>query len=385
VISVDREFVTEMDLVVTEAPDVISVPYVEASLTRPSHLACDLHDAPRGILTQMAEQVVAIEGPVHIDEIINRIRDAWGLKRAGGRIQDAVESAVDVAVRMHRLVEENDEFYSVPNSEPLVRDRSTARSPSLRKPETLPPAEIRVALIEVIARNFGATEDQVVHAVSRAFGFKSTSGQLRSALTDVLNAMLQREELIRRDSLIALGPNAPAKAAPAPEPTPLEKLIGLGETEAIEFKQTLRWDVRQQTVNKKLEDVVVKTVAALGNHAGGTLLIGVCDDGTVPGIGDDLATFAQSRDKMELHLTNLLNAHFPTGFRATKVRVTFPSIGAATICRLDVERSRQPLFVTIPDGQGHRSERFFVRSGNASLEILPSQVPAFVRERFDPA
>ena len=330
----------------------------------------------------MAEQVVAIEGPVHIDEIINRVRDAWGLKRAGGRIQDAVESAVDVAVRMHRLVEDGD-FYSVPNSEPLVRDRSAAGSPSLRKPETLPPTEIRVALADVIARNFGATEDEVVHAVSRAFGFKSTSGQLRDALTAVLNAMLKREELVRRDSLIALGPNAPAKATPAPEPTPLEKLIGSGETEAVEFKQTLRWDVRQQAVNKKLEDVVVKTVAALGNHAGGTLLIGVCDDGTVPGIGDDLATFAQSRDKMELHLTNLLNAHFPTGFRATKVRVTFPSIGAATICRLDVERSRQPLFVTIPDGQGHRSERFFVRSGNASLEILPSQVPAFVRERFD--
>ncbi len=39
VVAVDREYVTEMDLVVTEAPDVSSVPYVEASLTRPSHLA----------------------------------------------------------------------------------------------------------------------------------------------------------------------------------------------------------------------------------------------------------------------------------------------------------------------------------------------------------
>lgn len=239
-------------------------------------------------------------------------------------------------------------------------------------------------MTEVIARNFGGTEDQVVQAVSRAFGYKSTSGQLRDVLTSVLNAMLQREELVRRDSLIALGPNAPAMSTPAPEPTPLEKLIGSGESETVEFKQTLRWDVRLQAANKKLEDVVVKTVAALGNHAGGTLLIGVCDDGSVTGISDDLDTFGRSRDKLELHLTNLLNAHFPTGFRATKVRVSFPTVGEATVCRVDVERSRQPLFVTIPDGHGHRTERFFVRSGNSSHEIPPSQVPAFVKEHFDP-
>ncbi|WP_081916653.1 DUF3320 domain-containing protein [Luteibacter sp. 9135] len=50
-----------------------------------------MHETPTGIRTQLAVDVVGIEGPVHTDEIISRIRDAWGAKRAGSRIQEAVE------------------------------------------------------------------------------------------------------------------------------------------------------------------------------------------------------------------------------------------------------------------------------------------------------
>lgn len=65
--------------------------YVEASPQRPAHRAEDIHETPTGILTQLAVDVVGIEGPVHTDEVISRIRDAWGAKRAGSRIQEAVE------------------------------------------------------------------------------------------------------------------------------------------------------------------------------------------------------------------------------------------------------------------------------------------------------
>jgi len=65
--------------------------YVEASPERPAHRAEEIHETPTGILTQLAVDVVGIEGPVHTDEVISRIRDAWGAKRAGSRIQEAVE------------------------------------------------------------------------------------------------------------------------------------------------------------------------------------------------------------------------------------------------------------------------------------------------------
>lgn len=55
--------------------------YIEASPERPAHCIGELHETPTGTLAGLVEEVVAVEGPVHIDEVIERIRTAWGLNR----------------------------------------------------------------------------------------------------------------------------------------------------------------------------------------------------------------------------------------------------------------------------------------------------------------
>src|SRR5450755_296776 len=83
-------------------------------------------------------------------------------------------------------------FYLVPDQAVVVRNRSGVESNTLRKPEILPPEEVRVAIAEVVEENYGAERDQLVQAVARLFGFGSTSAQLRevveTALTDLLDA-----------------------------------------------------------------------------------------------------------------------------------------------------------------------------------------------------
>ncbi|MCH7735123.1 MAG: putative DNA binding domain-containing protein, partial [Chloroflexi bacterium] len=54
----------------------------------------------------------------------------------------------------------------------------------------------------------------------------------------------------------------------------IDELIENDEDDAVEFKSTARWDLREHKPNKVMEDVVVKTVAAFLNTDGGTLLIG---------------------------------------------------------------------------------------------------------------
>src|ERR1019366_8408678 len=58
-------------------------------------------------------------------------------------------------------------------------------------------------------------------------------------------------------------------------------LIAGGESITVEFKSSARWDVKQNTQNKAMEQIIVKTVAAFLNAEGGTLLIGVDDAGQV--------------------------------------------------------------------------------------------------------
>ena len=164
----------------------------------------------------------------------------------------------------------------------------------------------------------------------------------------------------------------------------LEELIAEGESEELEFKSSLRWDIELGTVNKKLEDVVLKTIAAFANRNGGTLLIGVQDDGTILGLENDYkALGGANKDKYQLHLINLLKKNFGDAFAATKVKITFPEVGEAEICQVDVSPANKAIFLKLTDKIGQTREYFYVRSGNSSQELSSSEMQDYCAERFD--
>jgi Putative DNA-binding domain len=93
----------------------------------------------------------------------------------------------------------------------------------------------------------------------------------------------------------------------APKAQTLEEMVAGGESPVLEFKSSLRWDLRAQQINTDLQKVVAKTVAGLMNFEGGTLLIGVADDGTVIGIENDLKTLKRGDlDRFEQTLRQAL-------------------------------------------------------------------------------
>lgn len=176
------------------------IAYAEADF--PVTRSLEPHEVPLGHMADYVVRIVAAEGPIHIDEIVARIRILWGLGRAGSRIRGAVERAVRVAASQ-RLVQ-GGPFYTTPDQQVVVRDRSAVKSASLRKPEMLPPAEIRQAAIEIVQANYGAGRSDLTQAISRAFGFASTSAQLRSILDRVLDQMVSSGDLIAQADLLVV-------------------------------------------------------------------------------------------------------------------------------------------------------------------------------------
>jgi hypothetical protein len=163
----------------------------------------------------------------------------------------------------------------------------------------------------------------------------------------------------------------------------IEELIAEGESDELEFKSSLRWDYQQQLSNKKLEEVILKAVAAFANSQGGTLLIGVDDAGAVLGLERDYAALGNvDRDRFELHLRNLLNNAFGEAFTATRLKVAFPIIGETEICQIAISSAAKPLILTISDKNGQASQRFFVRNGNSSREMPMNEMHQYVTERF---
>lgn len=174
--------------------------YVEANF--PVNRSIEPHETSLAQMAAYVVKVVEAEGPVHLDEIIARIRILWGLGRAGSRIRAAVERAATAATQ-HGLIM-GGPFYSTPDQAIVGRDRSMVTSLTLRKPEVLPPAEVDQVLLSIIDANYGAGRDDLVQAASRAFGFSATSAQLREVLhagvgrLEAANAVAIKGDLIVR-------------------------------------------------------------------------------------------------------------------------------------------------------------------------------------------
>lgn len=166
-------------------------------------------------------------------------------------------------------------------------------------------------------------------------------------------------------------------------PATIEDLIREGESDELEFKSTLRWDMKQGLVSKTMEEVIVKTVAALANGQGGMLVIGVDDDGNVIGLEHDyLSLGGGDRDRFELHLRSLLKEQLGVGFVAAKVHVVFHEVDGQDVCQVDIDPATQPMVIVTKDKAGQQVEKLYIRSGNASHELPLSEIGAYIKERF---
>ena len=180
----------------------------------------------------------------------------------------------------------------------------------------------------------------------------------------------RQADLIRQAwDLLTIG-SAPAKTL---APIAIADLIAAGETNAVEFKSTLRTNLHTGQVDEKVQGSALKTIAGFMNAKGGTLLVGVADDGEVLGLSSD--GFA-NEDKLQLHLVNLIRDRIGELF-LPYVHPHFQDENGARVLSIRCEKGPKPAFVK--DGS---LQRFFVRGGNATTELSGASVTDYVKQRF---
>jgi len=160
-------------------------------------------------------------------------------------------------------------------------------------------------------------------------------------------------------------------------------MIASGEHGFLEFKSTMRWNWRENRLDKKMEEIILKTISAFANAEGGKLLIGVTDDGELLGLELDYNTMKEgNKDHFELHLRNIVNHAFGKNFGAINMRVRFPIINDVEICEIDIKPTINPIYLTVPDRNGVSQKKFFIRSGNTSQELDIAESAAYIQKRF---
>lgn len=172
------------------------------------------------------------------------------------------------------------------------------------------------------------------------------------------------------------------------EHCPIGELLGPPPKESahLEYKSTFRTRAGTGELFKPLQTASLKTIAAfLNSREGGTLLIGVADDGSVFGLGSDYATLRKAgkddRDLFLLHFNQaVINA---VGMAAAaNVGQEILEVGGRDLCRVHVKPSSFPVEAEVTEvdknGQYVKKTVFYGRFGNGTRPIPgPSE-----RERY---
>jgi hypothetical protein len=179
----------------------------------------------------------------------------------------------------------------------------------------------------------------------------------------------------------------------APELTPDERaqatvlaLVSQGESSILEFKQSLQYvnpasfeKVPEQQRAQKLAETqkavihsALKTICAFLNSKGGTLLIGVHDDGEIIGIEPDYSLLGKRRDRdgFENKMTDLFKTRIDP--IPTNLDISFIGIEGKTVCRIDVHSDPSPHYL---------DNRLYVRLGSSTEELTGRDLQNWLQQR----
>lgn len=140
----------------------------------------------------------------------------------------------------------------------------------------------------------------------------------------------------------------------------IDDILWLGEGDRIEFKSTLRFDIIKNCYNNDLIVEVLKTIVAFLNTDGGTLLIGVDDEGNAIGLQFDYSTMnKQNKDGFQKLLRDLISDKIGKEYHQY-IDISFWKKDNEEICRVDVKKADEDAFL---------NNIYYKRAGNVTIKV----------------
>ncbi|MDO7874843.1 DUF3320 domain-containing protein [Hymenobacter sp. ASUV-10] len=195
------------------APELSRESTPAAGLTTPYQLAQlpptisqkELHRHPVGRLAAWVAEVVAVESPVHAEEVTRRLALAAGATQLGSRIRSTVAEAIALAARISSIRQAGEFLWAptMPASAAPVRDRSALPTAS-RKPAYIAPEELAAAVLTVMRSSFTLEPAAAMLPAARLLGFARPGEELRLALAATVEILVASGQLTLAGGLLTL-------------------------------------------------------------------------------------------------------------------------------------------------------------------------------------
>ena len=167
---------------------------------------------------------------------------------------------------------------------------------------------------------------------------------------------------------------------PAPSGFPewsVEDLLAEMETDRVEFKSSAYFSYLPDIPERLVTEAVLKTVAGFLNANGGTLAIGIADDGEILGIQPDLDRKGMDGDRYVSSLTTAIGRSLGL-LASTMAKIQLEDVNGVQVALLRVAPSPEPIYAKVSKGDAV----FFARVNNSTRILEGPDLVGYVRQRW---
>ncbi|MBM4397672.1 MAG: DUF3320 domain-containing protein [Deltaproteobacteria bacterium] len=173
-----------------DSPPCWTRPYHVAKPTPPPCPVAIHHHSAQTHIVRMITEVVDVESPVCSELVLERIREAWGLQRAGSRVRDAFDEALRRVLHVGQVTRSQTGCL-VASGRVLDAVRVPDSAPATRRTITeMPREEIAMAVQRLVADVRLISRDELPVRVARLFGWGRTGSEIAEAIERVVLALL---------------------------------------------------------------------------------------------------------------------------------------------------------------------------------------------------
>lgn len=159
--------------------------------------------ANRAQQTRLLAELVKAEGPIHFEYAVERLAEAWGLKRTSPKIAQAVKEAMEPLIREHKITVRNGDFlWPVGIVDVSVRVPVANAPESKRLPEHIPPEEIENAMKQIAQYSLGISPDSLIVETGKVFGFTHGGEKIKEIVTAIYQKLIRERKLICTNDIV---------------------------------------------------------------------------------------------------------------------------------------------------------------------------------------
>ena len=186
---------TDSDLVMVETvqPESAEIKLEEYKKTNMSlfNPLTDLKDEGNNILISIITQIARIEGPVHKDVVIERIRICYQLGKVMGTTREKVETAIRLAKKNNHVMGSGDFIWF--EEEQINRP---VRYPVDGNIEHISPIELKSVTLTVAKAMFGIPQNDLITEVARLLKFNRTGVRITEVIGKTIEDLLSEGLLV---------------------------------------------------------------------------------------------------------------------------------------------------------------------------------------------